>query len=331
MPVLGEQRRNSLTGQTERWDGSRWSSGITPTTTRTTTQPTTQSQAYGPANQAGVQQFFNQVTSAAPSSYSSNNISSAPSTQSYMNLYNEQAAAADAYINDLMGQAQGDYDFVIKQLKRDHEVALGTDDAARAQFMETVADKLEEQIGRIPYDYEVGTTRIGEDLSRVTDVTNRNKELALSRLAEDEQVWREQFGQESQDTRQSQSEELSQRGLLQGTRAGAEGLAGREVARTEGDLGTTLQSFERALGRTTGDINTQAADTLFEANRNATRSQQDLTTSARRGAIDQTDVFTFGQEGAQRQLDAKKKDLERLREQEKRIAQQSAVTLGSVS
>ena len=260
-------------------------------------------------------QPINAPTSAPIESDFSSYFQSAPGLGQLSDVYNEKSNAVNNYINDLLSTSQGDYDFAIKQLKRQHELALGTDDKARAEFMETVADKLEERIGRIPYDYEVGSTRLSENLARTQEVTNRNRDLALQRLAEDEQTWRQEFGRASEDTRQTQRESLSQRGLLTGTREGAEGLAAREVARTEGDLSTTLQGFERALGRERSDISTEAEDTLFEAQREATRGLEDLTTGARRMAQDAGDQFAFGTEAQQRKLEEEKKRLERLREE----------------
>lgn len=248
----------------------------------------------------------------------------AQTLEQLLGVYNEQAAAADKYVEDLLAQAGGDRDFVIKQLKRDHELALGTDDAARAQFLESVADKLEERIGTIPYDYQVGTTRTQEDLARTTELTNRNKNQALARLAEDEKVWKEQFADTSKESRTTQQEQLLQRGILSGTRAGAEGLAGQEVGKLETDLTRQLEAYNRELGRSKQDITTTAQDTLTEAQTSATRKLEDLKTAARRGATTAQDTLSFGTEAAQRQYDAKRKELERLRAAEKTAAQASA-------
>lgn len=222
--------------------------------------------------------------------------------------------ASDRYINDLIAQAQGDKDFAIKLLTRDHELALGTDDAARAKFLEQVSDKLEEKIGTIPYDYQVGTTRENENLARITEVTNRNKNQALARLAEDEKVWKDQFADTSKTARGSQQEQLLQRGILSGTRSDAQGLAGQEVGKLETDLSKQLEAYNREIGRSTQDINTQASDTLFTAGREATRTLENLKTDARRGATAASDTFKFGSEKAQRALDAQKKALEQQRE-----------------
>lgn len=221
--------------------------------------------------------------------------------------------ATDNYINQLLDQTRGDRDLAIKILTRDHETALGTDNAARAQFLESVSDKLEQRIGRIPYDYEIATTRTREDLARTQEVTNRNKQLALQRLSEDEQVWRQDFAKTSADTRQAEAEGLSQRGLISGTREQAQGLAGREVARTEQDLGSTLTAFERALGRQESDIQTQAGDILTEAQTSAERQLQDLKTGARRGALDAQSSFDLGKEQQERLAKQREQELERQR------------------
>ena len=307
------QTTTDSSGNSYRFNGSGWdqiSSGVSqiPASGYTTDY------ANNPTNQLG-----------------SNYVFSSPSLTTLTGAYNEGSQATDAYINDLLNTAQGDYDFAIKQLKREHDLALGTDDQARAEFMEKVADQLEERIGRIPYDYEVGSTRISENLARTQEITNRNRDLALSRLAEDEQVWRQEFGKTSEDTRQAERETLSQRGLLAGTRENAQGLAGREVARTEGDLSTTLQGFERALGRERTDIGTQAEDTLFEAQREATRGMEDLTTEARRLAQDVGDKYTFGTEAQKRMLEEEKKRLDRLRSAKKDVAAAASFFQSGVS
>jgi hypothetical protein len=217
----------------------------------------------------------------------------------YTSQYDQET---DNYINDLLADAKGDLDFALKQLDRQHEVALGTDEQARAKFLEDVADKLEERIGRIPYDYEKYTTRLKDDTSKV-----------LGRLFEDEKVWKEQFGKDTAEGRQSQAEALAARGLLQGTRQGAGGIPGQEVRKFEGDVQNTLSAYDRALARQTSDTK-----------ETETRGLEDLKTEARRGAIDQTDQYKFGTEASQRAYEAKKKALEREREAQKRLNLQRA-------
>lgn len=235
--------------------------------------------------------------------------------------YEAQLAAfdqqTDDYINQLIDQSKGDMDLAIRILTRDHDVAIGSNDEQTAQFLEKVSDSLEQKIGRIPYDYETASRRIGENLSRVEDVTKRNTDLALSRLAEDEQVWKQNFGRQADDVRQTERESLSQRGLVSGTREQAQGLAGREVGQTETDIRDTLSAYDRALARQRDDVNTSAEDTLFDARREAERLGQDAKTEARRGVIDTQDTFKFGTEAERRRFEARQKELERQRTIEK--------------
>lgn len=232
-------------------------------------------------------------------------------TQQYLAQLSAFDTATNNYIDQLLGQAQGDRDLAIKMLTRDHDLAIGSNDQQTAQFLERVSDSLEQRIGRIPYDYEIATKRTQEDLARTTEVTQRNKDLALQRLAQDEQTWRQEFGKTAGEARQTQSEELLKRGLLSGTRAGAEGLAGREVGKLEGELGSTLSAYERALGRSKEDVTREAGDVMFGAEREAGRTLEDLKTQARRGVIGAQDAFTFGKEAQERQLEARKRELER--------------------
>lgn len=235
----------------------------------------------------------------------------------------EGMKAADQYIGQLLGQAQGDKDFAIKQLAREHDLALGTDNVARAQFLEKVASQLESRIGTIPYDYEVGTARTAEDLARTTDVANTQQKTALDRLSEDERIWKQEKAVSDKEATTNQQEGLLKRGILSGTREGAQGLAGSEVSKMDTDLQSKLDAYNRALGRTTSDIKTETANTLFTANREAGRTQEDLTTKARRGATAAEDTFQFGSEAAQRKLDAQKAELERLKVKEQNYAKMS--------
>jgi len=234
-------------------------------------------------------------------------------TQDMRDLINGLIGQNNSYIDSLISSANGDYDFIIEQLMNAHQKAVGSDDAQTAEFLESVADELEKKIGRIPYDYQVGVTRVNEDKTTKTERTLYGKDTALKRLAEDEQTWKRDFGQFSKDSRVNQQEELLQRGIIQGTREDAQGLAGENVKRLDTDLGNQLSAYDRALGRERTDIVKSADDSLFDIERGATRSLEDLKTGARRGVIDQVDETSFAKTKAQRDLDAKKKILENQR------------------
>jgi hypothetical protein len=240
---------------------------------------------------------------------------------------NDLNAQSDRYINDLIDTAKGDRDFMIAQIKREHEKALGSNDQQTAQFLEKVADKLEERIGRIPYDYEVATTRTTQDMETATMRTTRGRDRALERLSEDEKVWTEQFETDKKRAVQDQAEALLSRGILQaGTRNEAQGLAGSEVKLFDREIANTLSAYQRALGRNRLDITTSATDELEDINRSGTRQLDDIKTAARRGAIDQIDSTKFGTESAERQFQKSIKELERQRQRLKEQSGTRALT-----
>jgi hypothetical protein len=231
----------------------------------------------------------------------------------------------DKYIDDLIASANGDYDFIIEQLMSQHNLALGSDAAAEAAFLEEVADGLEAKIGRIPYDYKVGVTRINEDFDTDSSRVIRGKDEALKRLAEDEQTWKRDFEVTSTDMKTDQQEELAQRGILQGTREDAQGLAGVNTKRLDTDLMNDIAAFDRALGRDRLDVNQGAEDDLFDLTRSKTRGLEDLKTGARRGTIDQQLTTKFGKKRAELEREKQRKQLERERALQKKTAEGNAL------
>lgn len=221
--------------------------------------------------------------------------------------------ADNAYIDQLIGEAQGDLNLVLKQLDAEHKLALGTDDTARANFLEKVADKLEQRIGRIPYDYERYSTRELEDYARGSERITSDKTTALQRLDEDERVLRDEARLEADEARQLQDEALNQRGILSAPRTQATGIAGKEVSDLEGAIKRRSQEITRAVGRDRFDITQDATRSLEDLRLGRDRTLEDITTTARRGAIDQQQATEFGKERAQREFEARKTALERER------------------
>ena len=201
---------------------------------------------------------------------------------------------ANKWADDLIAQAKGDMDFAVRELDAQHQSALGNNDADRAKFFEQVADALEEKIGTIPYDFERGITRLGE-----------NKQRALERLSRDETELRRQFGVESEQARRQQGETLSQRGLLTGTREKTVGLGARDVRELESEVAARLGTLERGFTEGREDIG-----------RTFTRGTEDVTKEARRAGLQTQRTFEFGKEEQQRAFEAARKRLEREREQE---------------
>ncbi len=238
-----------------------------------------------------------------PSGYWRNDGGSAGGSLGQSNQFlNEQT---DKYINDLLSSVNGDRDFAIKQLTQQHDTAVGNNDTATAQFLESVASALETKVGRIPYDYQVAVDR-----------TTGSQKTALQRLLEDEQTWMKEKEVTDKETRVGTQENLLQRGILSGTLKESTGLAGAENKTMEQKLQEQLDTYKRAKGRSTEDINLNATQTL-----------QDLQTGARRGVQDITTQTTLGKEAATRAADAKAKELERQRALQKLQNQSSSVML----
>lgn len=199
---------------------------------------------------------------------------------------------ANQYIDQLMGDTRGDYDLAVRILDTEHENALGTNDAKRAAFIEQVSSQLEQEIGQIPYDFNVASERLTTD-----------RDVALQRLGEQEQLTRGEIDRQAEEARGLQAETLSQRGLLTGPRAETIGTGRRDVERLEGDVERELQALGRTVGREREDIG-----------RGFGRGIEDVTTTARRGALGAGQALEFGTETAERARDKSLRQLERERQ-----------------
>jgi len=268
--------------------------------------------------------FSNNMSS--PAQMQTNSSSDQSYDDYYNNYINKEDQNIDKYIDDLIASANGDYDFIIEQLMSQHHLALGSDSAAEAAFLEEVADGLEAKIGRIPYDYKVGVTRINEDFDTSSGRVIRGRDEALKRLAEDEQTWKRDFEVASTDMKTNQQEELARRGILQGTREDAQGLAGVNTKRLDTDLMNDIAAYDRALGRDRLDVTQGAEDDLFDLTRSKTRGLEDIKTGARRGTIDQQLTTQFGKKRAELEREKQKKQLERERALQKRLARSQGHT-----
>lgn len=226
-------------------------------------------------------------------------------------------SATDRYINDLINTTKGDRDFILAQIDREHEKALGSSDEETARFLESVANKFEEQYGRIRTDFEQLRARTQDDLKLLETRTERDTTTVLDRLAEDERVFKEQFAKEAQGARRDLDTALNERGIMNEKRSEAGGLAGREIGDLEGAISDRLLAYDRALGRTRDDVLTSKEDTLYDARLGASRRIEDLTTAARRDTLDTRDSLSDQKLAAQREYEKRQKELERLRQQDK--------------
>lgn len=196
------------------------------------------------------------------------------------------------YANQLRGEAQGDYDFAIKWLTANHELALGKDDKARAEFFEKVADKLEEKIGRIPYDYFQKTDREKKDVMDFLKAQNMEEEDRIAREKEFQKQQDFAKGIEKQQTQQ----EFNTRGLLgSGIQQKQEAQQAEKRQLFETDpfyRRSALEGAQRGLQTQRGVLESQ-------------RRLQDIQTGARRGGTDAQNEFVYGQESQKRALDKK--------------------------
>jgi len=224
------------------------------------------------------------------------------STGQYSSKYKEILGALEGdvnkYIGELQNIAQGDYDFTAKWIEANYKEALGTDDTERANFFKSVANNLEKQVGRIAFDYKTGTYRV-----------EQTKNLALSRLKEDEQTLTRDLTTQRMLEREQQNTNLNARGLMDsGTRENVQGLAQRDIGQLEQDYERQFEALGRSIGRQTEDVN-----------KSALLAQEDLTTTARRGGLDAQQAQQYQTEESQRALAAEKARLEK----EKYFAMQS--------
>lgn len=207
----------------------------------------------------------------------------------YRQILGNLEGNVNEYINALTGIAQGNYDFAAKWIEANYKEALGTDDVARANFFKSVSNDLEKQIGRIAYDYKTKTYRL-ED----------TKNMALSRLKEDEAVLTRDLETRRMLEREQQDVSLNARGLMDtGTREDVRGIAQKDIGQLEQDYERQFEALARSVGRGEQDIN-----------KNYTWGMEDATTGARREGLDAQQTQQYQSEEAKRALEAEKKRLE---------------------
>ena len=211
----------------------------------------------------------------------------------FTNTYNNIMPEINKYVDELIAFAKDDYDWAAKWIEQQFTEAMGTDDQARKEFLLKVANGLEAKIGTIAFDYETNKYRLNED-------TNR----AIKRLDEDEKVANQEMGVQTNLERRQQNSNLNQRGIIQGTREEATGLASEDIDTLEKDITNRFDALDRYFGRGREDVNT-----------NFTRGLEDITTGARRSAFGAQTQHDYGLEQAQREKE--RRDLEAEAERKK--------------
>lgn len=223
--------------------------------------------------------------------------------------------AINQYSDLVIKQSQGDYDYAAKYIEAQYKQALGSDDKQAQDFLKKVSNSLEEKVGRIVYDYQTNTYRHEQDVKIATDRTGQGRDLALKRLAEDEQVLKEQAIKENEIAREEQGTSLNARGILSTTRENADGLAGKEVGRLEEGIQERMSALERAGLRSKDDINLNANQSLEDLALADQRGKEDLTTGGRRAGQDAVLNKDQSLEEAKRRLERAKEAEEANRRQ----------------
>ena len=191
--------------------------------------------------------------------------------------YAKISGEVNKWADELISQAQGDFDQVAKWIESQYKVARGQDKAEAADFLKSVANSVEEKVGRIAYDYQTGTYRAKQDTDIATTRTIQGRDQALARLDEDEKVWKSTFERQTGIERDQQNAGLNQRGIISAPRDQATGLAGKEIGLKEADISDRLSGYQRELGRTRQDIGTAAGNQLQDIGIGGERAQADLT------------------------------------------------------
>jgi hypothetical protein len=204
------------------------------------------------------------------------------------------------YIDELKGEAQGDYDFVVKFLKRQYQMALGTDDKARAEFFTKVANQLEERVGRIPYDYELKTGREKEDMATYL----KQKDMEDTRQRTQESEFNKQQDLAIKEEQKAVVEGANARGML------GSGIQQRQQTEVQEKRNTNIIDPQKSLFSYQQAIRDEKARV---AQVQSDRNLADITTEARRGGQDEQYKYDYGSESAQRTLEKRLAALERER------------------
>lgn len=224
--------------------------------------------------------------------------------QRIQSLDPEALNSINSYIDELKSEAKGDFDFITKFLKQQFQTALGSDDPARAKFLADVANQVEKRIGRIPFDYDQKTGREKEDITNTLRRLDIEDTDLRAREIEFEQQQKFATGLE----KEQRQGEFNQRGLLGSGLEAKRAQQQAEARRLETDPMRRALSLEA----------TQRGEQRQEAQLQSGRRMEDLTTTARRGAEDETLGFQKGTEGAQLSLDQRLADIRRVGAAEKR-------------
>jgi hypothetical protein len=212
----------------------------------------------------------------------------------------QMMADINKYIDDLKNSAQGNYDFIVKFLKKSFETALGGDDKERAKFFATVADVAEKRMGRIPYDYEKYSGREKEDLDNFL----KQKDMEDTEQRKQEVEFEKQQALETKKEKKGISESASSRGMLDS------GIEKRQQSEAAEERRTNIQDPQDRVFAYKQAIRDEQKRLGIAG---SARTQDDIKTKYRRAGEDTQGDYDQGVEGAKMTLSDKLAAIERTR------------------
>lgn len=214
-------------------------------------------------------------------------------------IYAGAIAQEQKYIQSLMDQAGNQKDLAVKMLDAQHQLALGNNDTQTAKFLESVANTMEQQMGRIPYDYERYTTRENQQYALGNQGISQGRDLALQKLANDENAALQNLSFSQQQANQQGAEDLNSRGLLNGqTYQNPTGLAGQQKTQLNTPFANQRSQLQTAYNTNTQGVNQDYGLQQQNLNLAHTNALQDIQTDARRQVQDQQNSYQFGAQQA---------------------------------
>lgn len=207
------------------------------------------------------------------------------------------------YADELRAEAQGDYDFVTKFLDQQHKIALGTDDQARAAFIEKVANAVEAKVGRIPFDFQLKTDREKQDLSDFL----KKQEIERNDIEDQQRIFEAQQRLAVEKEKRGISEQANTRGML------GSGIENRQQSQAAEERKINIQdpaNRQFALSRLLNQFATERGQ--LESARNL----EDIKTGARRDAQDTQYQYNYQTEQAKRNLEKQLADIRRQQQTE---------------
>lgn len=236
-------------------------------------------------------------------------------------IYAQDSAKENAYIDQLKNNTQGQLDIMLKKLDTDHQLAVGNNDQQTAKFLESVANNLETQVGRIPYDYQKYNARELQNYGLGNTAISQNKQNALDVLGNHEKSLGLQQGQANQAAVGS----LNARGLLTNQTPGGynpsstteqpltglSGLAGK----TAGVQNAGFANQFQGLGIQRQGVQNQFGQQQSQLDFSHGNTMTDLTDTTRRGVQDAGNAYSFGTQQAQLDIQGRLQDLERKRQE----------------